>query len=174
MVIESKGIVMESVPLELEAKDTVSDHSFEEFYGNNFNKLLKTAFFMTLSEEVAEDIVQESFAKAYLKWNKVEFPFSYVEKAVVNGCKSWHRHNNVERKNVEYAFRDTTDVPDELFDILLSLSKKQRIAIVLRYYQGSSDEEIARILSLRRSSVPSLISRALSAMKEKLQINEET
>ncbi len=173
MVVETKGIVMESAPRELKAKVAVSGHSFEEFYGDNFNKLLKTAFFMTLSEEVAEDIVQESFAKAYLKWDKVEFPFSYVTKVVVNGCKSWHRHNKVERKNVEYALNGTSDFPDELFDILLSLSKKQRIAIVLRYYQGCSYDEISKLLMLRRSSLPSLISRALKVMKEKLQTNEE-
>jgi RNA polymerase sigma factor (sigma-70 family) len=54
-----------------------------------------------------------------------------------------------------------------------TLPVRQRAAVVLRYYEGRSDAEIASILSCSEGTVRSQIHRALAALRSRLGEQEE-
>jgi RNA polymerase sigma factor (sigma-70 family) len=57
---------------------------------------------------------------------------------------------------------------------LASLPRRQRAAVVLRYYAGLPDAEIAIQLGCRETTVRSQISRALAALRIDLTTNPHT
>ena len=57
---------------------------------------------------------------------------------------------------------------DELWSLLTYLPARQRSVLVLRYYLGYSDPQMARLLSCRRGTVRSLASQALAGLRERL------
>jgi RNA polymerase sigma factor (sigma-70 family) len=54
---------------------------------------------------------------------------------------------------------------DELFDALAKLPYRQRAALVLQYYEGLSQSEIAEVLGCRVGTVASLVHRGLAQLK---------
>jgi RNA polymerase sigma factor (sigma-70 family) len=57
------------------------------------------------------------------------------------------------------------DERDAMLGLLATLPRKQRAAIVLRYYENYSDAEIAAVLRCGPSTVRSQISRALATLR---------
>ena len=43
--------------------------------------------------EAARDVVQDAFVRLHLKWASVRNPAAYVQRSVVNGCRSHHRQS---------------------------------------------------------------------------------
>jgi RNA polymerase sigma factor (sigma-70 family) len=61
--------------------------------------------------------------------------------------------------------------------LLATLTRRQRAALVLRFYEGRSDDEIAAILGCTAGTVRSHVSRALAGLRERVrddQISEAT
>jgi RNA polymerase sigma factor (sigma-70 family) len=58
---------------------------------------------------------------------------------------------------------------DHLADALAALPSRQRAVLVLRYYVGCSEAEIAAILDCRPGTVKSLASRALASLRGVLE-----
>ncbi len=58
---------------------------------------------------------------------------------------------------------------DELADAVASLPFRQRAVIVLRYYGGLSEAEIAAALGCRNGTVKSLAARALTKLERVIE-----
>jgi RNA polymerase sigma factor (sigma-70 family) len=63
---------------------------------------------------------------------------------------------------------DTTSPDDLLFDVLALLPFNQRAAIVMRYFAGMTEHEIADALDTRPGSIGPWIHRALTTMRKEL------
>jgi RNA polymerase sigma factor (sigma-70 family) len=63
------------------------------------------------------------------------------------------------------CLEDRTADQAELWAALGALSERQRAVLVLRYYEGLADHEIATLLRCREMTVRSLASRGLAAMR---------
>jgi RNA polymerase sigma factor (sigma-70 family) len=59
--------------------------------------------------------------------------------------------------------------PDELWDVLARLKPRQRAALVLRFYEGMADADIAEILGCRTPTVRTTIHRALGALRKEIE-----
>jgi RNA polymerase sigma factor (sigma-70 family) len=120
--------------------------------------------------EASEDVVQDAFARVVPRLGTVSRPGAYLRTAVVNGCRALHRHAEVvERHRPEPP---SSALPEHLVDFadaLEALPDGQRAAIVLRHYVGLPDDEIAALLSCRRSTVRSLVRRGLAALREVIE-----
>jgi RNA polymerase sigma factor (sigma-70 family) len=55
--------------------------------------------------------------------------------------------------------------PDEMWDALAELKDRQRVAIVLRFYEDMHDEQIAEILGCRPATVRTAIHRGLRSLR---------
>lgn len=145
--------------------------TFEDVYRREALAMVQLAFLLVGSPQRAEEIVQDAFAALFQRWDHVDRPGAYLRASVVNRCRSAHRRRALERRN-----RATQEGPttvglgaDDLADALAALPPKRRAAIVLRYYGGHSEAEIARLLGVRPGTVKSLLHRGLAQLREVIE-----
>jgi RNA polymerase sigma factor (sigma-70 family) len=140
----------------------------ESAYRRLYPQLVRLAFFLVDTVEHAEEAVQDAFAKAYPKWERIENPEAYMRMAVVHTCRSVQRRRSLIRRTpparVEYAALGA----DHIADVVRRLPVKFRQVVVLRYYLQLSDPEIADTLGMALGTVKSTLHRARTQMKEEL------
>jgi RNA polymerase sigma factor (sigma-70 family) len=120
---------------------------------------------MTSRTAIAEEVVQEAFIAAHRSEGRIRDPYAYVRTAVVNRCYSWGRRQVRERSR-EHRPPDPAEMaPDEMWDALATLKDRQRVAIVLRFYEDLPDDEIAEILGCRPATVRTAIHRGLKSLR---------
>jgi RNA polymerase sigma-70 factor (sigma-E family) len=155
--------------------------TFEEYMAARLPALLRFAVMLIGDPHVAEDVVQETMVKAYSHWRRVEraqSPDLYIRRMVTNTYFSlrrggWWRHS-VPRADVpDRSLPDTSGagaLHDDLWRRLGKLPPRQRAAVVLRFYEGLSDGEIAEVLGCAVGTVRSQISRALDSLRHHMGI----
>lgn len=142
--------------------------SFEDLFRRESLGMVRLAFLMVGSVPLAEEIVQDAFARVLERWDGIDQPVAYLRTSVVNGCKSAHRRRALERKHAARRPAPVNGVmgADHLQDALAALPARRRAAIVLRYYHDLSEAEIAGALGVRPGTVKSLVSRGLAQLRE--------
>jgi RNA polymerase sigma factor (sigma-70 family) len=95
---------------------------------------------------------------------------------VVNRCRDVQRRRRVQRRHdasargAARAAEPSSELgADELSDALAKLPMRQRTALVLRFYDGRSEAEIATVLGVAPGTVKSLVSRALAQLREVIE-----
>ena len=141
--------------------------SLAELYAVQYLPMVRLAYLLTGSTAVAEDLVQDSFVQLQRNWDSVREPAAYLRRSVVNVCNSHHRRVGRERERFPGLVRDTV-VPETtvMLDALAGLPHRQRAALVLRYYEDRTEEEIAEVLGCRPATVRSLVHRGLAALRK--------
>jgi RNA polymerase sigma factor (sigma-70 family) len=128
------------------------------------------AFLMMGSRAEAEDVVQDSFARVELRWNRLENPAGYLHRCVVNRSHDMLRRRRLERRFGRLRRDETSELQaDELGDALAALPPKRRAAVVLRYFAGLPEREIAEVLGVRPGTVKSMLHRALAQLREEIE-----
>ncbi len=155
--------------------------TFEEFVEVRLQALLRYAVMLTGDPHTGQDLVQETMIRAQLKWRVVAAagaPERYVRRMLSNAWFDLHRGSWLRRVVVR---ADPVEPPpttdhaelaadrDQMWTLLGQLPKRQRAALVLRYYEDLTDQEIAEVLGCAVGTVRSLISRALAALRLRVQ-----
>lgn len=149
--------------------------TFEQVYATEFVQLVRTATAITGSTAAAEDIVQDAFAKLYLRFGRVEQPVAYLRRSVVNGCVSRfrkHRREDLVDAPTDRFDAGTAGDPSDRLDLaerLARLNPRQRAVVVLRIQHGLPEAEVAELLGCRPGTVGSLLHRALAALRIQLE-----
>lgn len=152
--------------------------TFEEFVGDRLDALLRYATALCCDPYLAQDVVQEVLLRAQAHWGRiggVARPQAYVKKMVTNEYLSWRRRRASRDVAMSMAALEQVgamtdpmsryDERDAMLAGIAQLPRKQRAAVVLRYYEGCSDEEIAALLGCTAGTVRSHISRAIAALR---------
>lgn len=149
--------------------------TFEEYVRNELPRLLRFAGVLSGDRHLAEDIVQEVLFRTSRRWAQVSVATStdaYVRRMVVNEYLSWRRkwaritpHADVDPGGLAPDHADAVAARDEAASRLNGLSPRQRTVLILRYYEGLSDEQIAHVLGCAGGTVRSLASRALAELR---------
>ena len=154
--------------------------TFEEFAATRLPAVLKFAAVLTGDRGLAEDVVQEVLIRANGRWQaiaRLDQPEAYVRKMVVNEYLSWRRRSwrlLPAGAGTDIPGRPTPDPAagyaerDAMVAELAKLPLRQRAVLVLRYYEGLSDREIAEALGCRPGTVRGYASRALAALRVEL------
>ena len=143
----------------------------EDLYRREYASMVRLAHLITGSNEVAEDVVQDSFVRLHRNWQRADQPGAYLRTVVVNRCRSWQRRSIMERRQESKpaGARPMTEASSpetcEILDALAGLSARQRAALVLRYYADLSEADIARALECRPGTVKSLLHRGLRQLE---------
>lgn len=157
--------------------------TFEEFMAARSHALLRYAVMLTGDRELALDITQEAMARAALRWRRIsqtDRPELYVKRMLTNEYLTWRRgswfRRVVLRDEPAADWRDgSTVVPDhaehavrrdEVWALLAGLPRQQRAALVLRYYESLTDQEIGDVLGCKAGTVRGYISRALDTLRQ--------
>jgi RNA polymerase sigma-70 factor (ECF subfamily) len=139
------------------------------------------------NKEDSEDIVQETFIKAWQKLSKFDteknfktWLFSIAKNTAVDKLRkkksiNFSSLNIEEESDFEANLIDQEDLPDELFEkkeseenlksALLKLSENQRFIIYLHINEELTFEEIAEIINKPMNTVKSQYRRAISKLK---------
>ncbi len=149
----------------------VSDRAvdFEEFYSATYPAMLRLGVALLPSRPVAEDVVQEAYAKVFRGFASVNNPEAYVRRTVVNLSIGFFRRRAVSVAKAPLLIPvrlDAVDEHDALLGVLDSLPTRQRAAIILRFYEQCTEAEIAAILRCRPGTVKSLLSRGIAALRK--------
>jgi len=160
------------------------DEEFTEYMRARQPSLLRTAYLLTGDRHTAEDLVQTALAKLYLSWDKVrqrEHVDGYVRRILVNEHHSlwrrgWKRRETTTTRLPDLPSHDAPGPDTQLWECVQSLPRKQRAAVVLRYYEQLSEAETAAVLGVSVGTVKSQTSRALTSMRSRMDddaTNEE-
>ena len=149
--------------------------SFDEFAKARVPFLIRTAAQLCGDLGLAEDLVQEVLLKVHQRWHKIgslDGRDAYVRRMLVNEHLSWRRKwarivpsatvrvpNTLPDHSTAHADRDL------LREHISQLPERRQVVLVLRYYAGLSDAEIADAMGCRVSSVRSLATRALASLR---------
>jgi RNA polymerase sigma-70 factor (sigma-E family) len=154
--------------------DAQAREAFQAYVVGRSPALLRTAYLLTGNRADAEDLLQTALAKTYLAWDRIrerEALDGYVRRVLVTTQTSFWRRKRPESlydELPESAGRDAladADLHDALWTALGRLSRKQRAAVVLRYYEDLSEAETARVLGVSVGTVKSTTSRALTLLR---------
>jgi RNA polymerase sigma-70 factor (ECF subfamily) len=151
-------------------------------------KVFNMAYSMTLNREVADDLAQEVFIKAYyaLPKFKGKAAFStWLHQITVNHTRDYLRKSSrmrqvlfeetkgdlsnqeeeVEKREREEELAKTKKI---VFDAITTLPEKYRIILSLRDIQGLPYEEISHVLNISPGTVDSRLHRARKILKKKI------
>lgn len=151
---------------------------FEDFVRARGPHLLRTAYLLTRDWQLAEDLVQESLAKAHVHWGRVrvaDHPEAYVRRVLVNQFLDW-RSRRSSREVVSAVESlptkqqedgaDQRAEHDVLWAALARLPARQRAVLVLRHFEDLPDREIAALLECTDSTVRSLAAKARTQLRD--------
>lgn len=149
---------------------------FEEYASARGQDLVRLGFTVSGDYQRAEDLAQIALMQAFRNWRRVqrtEDPHNYVRRILVNSYLSMTRKRSFTEAPAADIDSDRT-VPDPAIDIVNSddlwralarLSARERVVLVLRYYQDMDDRTIADVLGIKPSSVRATASRALASLR---------
>lgn len=126
--------------------------------------LVRLAFLMSGSREIAEDIVQIAFGQVLTKWDDIETPGAYLRQVVVNQVKDAQRRSY---RKPPSEHEGVTQIPeiDETWALIQKLKPIQRTVVVLRFYEDLALTDIAELLDRPESTVRSDLRRALKKLR---------
>jgi RNA polymerase sigma-70 factor (sigma-E family) len=154
--------------------------TFDEFAGARLQAVLRFATALTGDPHLAKDLVQEVLIRVSGRWQEIgqlDRPEAYIRKMVVNEYLSWRRRSWRLIPSGMSSYLPGHPSPDPadgyierraMLAELAKLSRRQRTALVLRYYEGFSDAEIADVMGCAQSTVRGHVFKALAALRVEL------
>ncbi|MFH9265539.1 SigE family RNA polymerase sigma factor [Streptomyces sp. NPDC017546] len=139
--------------------------------------LYATAYHLTGDRFEAEDLLQSALFSTYRAWDRISDKAAvggYLRRTMTNlHISAWRRRklNEYPTEELPETVGDTdamrgTELRAVLWQALARLPELQRTMLVLRYYEGRTDPEIASILDISVGTVKSSIWRSLRRLRE--------
>jgi RNA polymerase sigma-70 factor (sigma-E family) len=161
--------------------DMPSGDLISDLYRAHAIGLVRTALLLVGDRATAEDVVQDAFWALHRSHDRLRDPgkaLPYLRVCVVNGCRSELRARRRARlvpvqHEVPARSAESAAVAGEerqaVLHAVAGLPGRQREVLVLRYYAGLADQEIADVLRVSRSTVSATASRALAVLARELR-----
>ncbi|MEA3213962.1 MAG: hypothetical protein QOJ19_118 [Acidimicrobiia bacterium] len=156
---------------------SLSEAEFTAYVQERRASLYATAYHLTGDRFEAEDLLQSALFSTYRAWDRISDKAAvggYLRRTMTNlHISAWRR-----RKLNEYPTEELPETPGDtdamrgtelravLWQALARLPELQRTMLVLRYYEGRTDPEIAEILDISVGTVKSSIWRSLRRLRE--------
>ncbi len=149
-----------------------------ELYLVRYAPMVRLALLLTGDRQTAEDVVQDAFAALHLAWDRLRSPDAALHAAVVNNSRSVLRHRTVVGRNPPGAPPEAPSAEHgAMIQMQLSavaaalgtLPRRQREAVILRYYADLSEAETAAAMGVRQGSVKTHAHRGLAALRRELR-----
>lgn len=157
-----------------------TDRDVEALYRTEYSRLVGVVSVATGSGPVAEEAVQEAFARAVdrvRRGHSFEHLAGWVVTVALNEARSGHRRRTTERRALD---RSDTSLPAEvdaavgvtLRAAISELPRRQRQAVVLYYLLDLDVTTVARLLHVSDGTVKSALSRARERLQSLLDDRE--
>ena len=158
-----------------------STEGFEAFYAGTVGRLLGQLLPVTGDLHEAEEVVQEAFARASVRWTRLrdyDVPEAWVRRVALNlaadrGRKLRRQARALVRLGPPPQVPAASAEAVALLEALRTLPMRQRQAIVLHHLVDLSIEEVAATLGTGPGAVKSLLARGRRALANQLSDPEE-
>ena len=160
------------------------DRDFEAWLAAREPALQRTAHLLTGDVHSAQDLVQNTLARLYIRWDQVRSADNvdaYARKVLLNEFRTaWRRP----LRRVEQVVELVPDAPapaspeydgnrEAVWRFVCSLPPKQRAVVVLRFYEQLTEAEIAELMGISVGTVKSQASRALASLRRTVHQHPE-
>jgi RNA polymerase sigma-70 factor (sigma-E family) len=146
--------------------------SFELAFPDLYRLAYRVAYRLLGDRTEAEDIAQETLARATLRWARLhERPEGWVSRVASNLAVDRYRHRRREPRfpsGPVGIVDDRTAERSDLVAALRRLPRRQREVVVLRYLADFSEADVAAALGCSVGTVKTHGSRGLSALRRHL------
>ncbi|MEU6663605.1 SigE family RNA polymerase sigma factor [Streptomyces sp. NPDC046821] len=154
-----------------------AEAAFTAYVQERRASLYATAYHLTGDRFEAEDLLQSALFSTYRAWDRISDKAAvggYLRRTMTNlHISAWRRRklNEYPTEELPETAGDTdamrgTELRAVLWQALARLPELQRTMLVLRYYEGRTDPEIADILDISVGTVKSSIWRSLRRLRE--------
>jgi RNA polymerase sigma-70 factor (ECF subfamily) len=166
--------------------------AFRALVERHSQQVFRLAFRMTGNEQDAEDVVQESFLRAYRQLGRFESRANFgtwLYRIVANCCidfmqakRGWRAQVRIEiLDDLESApspaagpgperLAQSAEIRARVAAAMQGLSPLERAAFTLRHHEGRSIDEIGRLLGLRTSATKHAVFRAVRKLRTTLAV----
>ena len=172
---EERGIIR----VEMTNERSLEESPLSDLYIRHAPDGIRLAFLLTGDRALAEDIVQEAFARLVGRLRHLRRPdafAAYLRRTIVNLTTSHFRHRRVERayleriaKAPEPGTNPNEELDETMHEALLRLPERQRAVMVLRFFEDLSDVQTGEILRCSPGTVRSLVSRGMKTLRSELE-----
>ena len=154
--------------------DLVFEEAFEDLYLRAYG----VAYQLLGRRSEAEDVAQETLARAFVRWRKVR---GYAEAWVVRvagnlAIDAWRRRQrgdtDVTTEHRTASAPGPTGQRVDLLRALDGLSRRQREVIVLRFLADLPEADVAKVLGCSVGSVKQHASRGLAALRSAMGVDD--
>jgi len=152
---------------------------FRDFFYFEFARLRDFGYLLTGSWSEAEELAQEAMVRTLQAWPRVrerEDPAIYARTVLVNRSRTLFRRSKLALRHEMIAGAELSRSPQEtvedralVWSALLRLTRRQRAAIVLRYYEDLSEAQTAAILGVAVGTVKSLVHKGIGRLRLELE-----
>ncbi|WP_405388964.1 SigE family RNA polymerase sigma factor [Streptomyces sp. NBC_01102] len=160
-----------------QARTEDAEAAFTAYVQERRASLYATAYHLTGDRFEAEDLLQSALFSTYRAWDRISDKAAvggYLRRTMTNlHISAWRRRklNEYPTEELPETVGDTdamrgTELRAVLWQALARLPELQRTMLVLRYYEGRTDPEIASILDISVGTVKSSIWRSLRRLRE--------
>jgi RNA polymerase sigma-70 factor (sigma-E family) len=171
---------------EVAAREPAGDGpvTIDDIYRSHRMGMVRLAILLVDDVASAEDVVQEAFTGLYRHWSNLRdraAAIGYLRTAVVNGSRSMLRRRRTARAYVPpdpgtarsaESLAMMSAEHRAVVAALADLPDRQREVLVLRYYGGLSEAEIAEATGLSKGTVKSTASRAIAKLTTAMQAQQ--
>lgn len=151
----------------------------EEFYRKHADSLLRLSYALVGPSD-AEDIFSTAVLNVLRsdRWAELDDDAKrgYLYRSVVNQARRWGRRTT-KRRHLEamYALREavevpTTRAPDETWEVVASLSLRQRAVVFLTYWDDLDTKTVAELLGISEGSVYKHLNRARTTLRRRIDV----
>lgn len=159
----------------------VDSSDLASMFRQHHAELVRLAVLLVHDQPTAEDVVQDVFARLHAKPGRMTRPgeeIAYIRACVLNGCRSVLRRRAITRRSAAFhdVGQDLADSQSVEAEVIRAESRKQVLAalaelpprrrevLVLRYYLGLSEAQIAATLGVSAGTVKSAAARGIAAL----------
>jgi RNA polymerase sigma factor (sigma-70 family) len=160
-------------------RHTQASHELVEFCVSVHPGLVRLLRLYLSDEATSDELAQEALVRVCLSWDKVrqlDAPEAWARRVALNLANSWLRRVRVERRARGWL-REQGDQLVDLADTLAvrhavgTLPARQRMAVILRYYEDLPVKEVAATMGCAEGTVRALTSQAVTALRSRLGIS---
>lgn len=152
----------------------MTEEKFIHAVKRNSQRLFVIAFSYLKNKHNAEDALQNAFLKLWK--SKIEFNDDlgidkWLTKVLVNDCKNFFNLSFRQNKSIEEVYDVSTFdkyFNVDLYNAVMSLNKKERLCVILFYYDDLTISDISKVTGIKESTVKSLLKRSRNKLKLKL------
>lgn len=168
----------------LDLTDVEREVALTRLFDAHHAQLVRLAVLLGAGQD-AEDLVAEAFCELHRRWYRLRSPeaaSAYLRSVVCNLARMRLRHLDVVRRHAERTDGQERELVEsaesaavlredqrEVVDALAHLPARQREALVLRYWLGLRETEIAAAMGISAGAVKAHTSRGMAALTRRLR-----